>query len=487
MLGVMAVVCIAMIGVIGLILMRDLFTRKGDVLCWRNLFLVGYIHFVCLSGFFVAYADVGALRRGAITDSSVTLYTVSIVAFLAIFLGACAWARSKPWMARVFPKVELPVTSPSLLIAIGLLLLIAGTIVILVPTGIVGIILAQLRTGMPSAAVALATYFLLAQRFNPLSWVVFFFALGFGFIISVTGGIGRRDALAVLIAVPWAWYFAALRYHSAGSILVKVGALAAAGAFMIALFTTVRFEGVDRTKGLGAVQYVTAAERAQQLTEVLTNPSVSFKVIESLLYTDTAGNSMYIMENYPENHDYIPGWTPYWIIVNPIPRVFWPDKPEALGLILSRQMNVDANLGPGIVGQSYAEGGLIAVVIYAVFFGLIYGAADRGLRDRASNPFFVAMMVGGGGNILAMPRGDVALFLLIIITSVVGTWIVFGMTRVLTYGWAGAFPVITPSAKTMAQAEPSEEDVAYGLADHEGAEAGHEASGTHDDAARQTG
>lgn len=459
---VMAIVCLVVLAAIGVRALINIFTRKDDVLSWTSLFLVGYAHFVCLSGFFVGAYDIGALRRGGITDRSVSWYALLVPLFLIVFLLSAGWARRRSVMARIFPKVELPITSPGILSAIAAMLLVGGIAAIAPPDNFLGLILVQVRGGLAPAAAGLATYYLMASRFNPLAWAVFIGAFAFAVLVSFSGSIGRRDLVATLLAVPMMWYFMSLRYRSGGRILAIIGPATLLGIVAVAFLTTIRFQGVTGN----AVP--TAGDRANQIVELLTNPRFSTAAVEAMLYTDTAGNTMWIIDQYPETFDFAPLSTAYWILVNPIPRSIFPGKPEALGIILSEQMGRQENLGPGIIGQSWYEGGLLAVLIFAVVWGVAYGSADRALRDRCWNPYAVAMLSAPAGNVLSMPRGDIGLFAIQVAGAVIGVAVVLTLCRVALIGWASAFPPLLLHHHAQASSgEPDPSDSAGDDSDHE--------------------
>lgn len=446
-------VCTALLLLVVWILARSLLRRSWDVLSWRNLFLVGYAHFVLLSGYFTVSQGRGALSRGAVTTYAMFLYAVLAPLFLFLFLGAASLARNKGWFQKLIPRLPLPITTPALLGGI-LVLLTLAIICVLVPLPTYLLLMGvQFRAGMAITAVGLATYWAMAQKFNPASWIVLLVSIGLAVGITTAGGIGRRDVVAVLVAVPWMWYFTTLRYRGVASLAMPVAALASAGVLFIAAYTVIRSHGVSDRKSPGVT------ERLQQISSIVTNPEISHGAVENLLYTDTAGNTMFIFNSYPSAFSYTPFHGLWWIIVNPIPRSIYPSKPEALGIILMKQMSVDANLGPGIIGQAWTEGGPIAVVIFAVVFGLLYGAFDRALFDRAWNPFFVAVAGAGAGNVLAMPRGDVALFLIQIFAAMISSAVVLTIVRVLFGPIAAAFPVqVVPLPRSADEPAPTDQE-----------------------------
>jgi hypothetical protein len=446
--------------VIVVILARNALRRNWDLLSWRNLLLVGYAHFVLLSGYFTVSEGHGPISQGAVTDWAMALYAVLAVVFLIVFLAFSALARRVGVFHRLIPRLELPVTTPAILCSIVTLLTFGAVGAVVPLPAYLKVLTAQFTAGLAVTAVGLATYWWLSHKFNPVSWGLLLGTMGLSVVLCTAGGIGRRDAVAVLVAVPWVWYFASLRYRSAASMAIPVSVLAVAGVLFIAAFTVIRHKGVSDKKSPGV------EERLQQFTQMATNPAISEGAVNNMLYTDTAGNTMFIFNTYPSNHAFEPFRGLKWMLVNPIPRSVYPDKPDAFGIKLQKQMNVGANLGPGILGQAWSEGGVIAVLAFAGFFGVLYGAFDRALLERAWNPFFVSVAGAGAGNVLAMPRGDVALFLIQILAAMISAAIVLSVLRVVIGPIARAFPVLTvgpvPAGETV-EAGEWEEDGAHRL------------------------
>lgn len=451
----MAMICLATLGLIILKIARDIFTRRDDVLSWTNLFLFGYAHFVCLSGFFVGAWETGVLRIGAITDRSTMWYAILCPTFLILFLLASSFARRRKGLSGLFPKLNLPITMPGILATITVMLVVGIIASLAPPNNVLGLFIVQLRGGLGGAATGLAIYYFLATRYNPLAWVVLIGTLGIAVLISFSGTSGRRDLVSVLLAAPIMWYFVSLRYQSGPSIIRKVGPLVAVGILGVAFLTTIRHKGVEKNSTPDAI------DRFNQIVELATNPRISTQGVEDMIYTDTAGNTMWIIDRYPETYAYEPLAMAYWIIVNPIPRAIFPGKPEALGVIISDQMGRNENLGAGIIGHAWREGGPVAVMVFAIAFGLIYGTGDRALRDRAWNPYAVAAIGSGAGNVFAMSRGDTGLFFIQVAASVIGVALVMSVCKSALSGWASAFPpLLMPNVGAAAEADDDQDATA---------------------------
>lgn len=91
------------------------------------------------------------------------------------------------------------------------------------------------------------------------------------------------------------------------------------------------------------------------------------------------------LSTYPEKAPFLNFHTFFTLIVNPIPRSIWPDKPIGFGRILAlhnlgilnpdaKQINLSsASFSAGISGEGYANFGLIGVTIFSAIFGAISG------------------------------------------------------------------------------------------------------------------
>lgn len=405
-LGVLVV-----LGTIG-VLLYNLKTKKYELLSLRNLFLLGFAHFFGIGTYFTMVS--GSNVYG---DRGRTLLFGSILIFLVVFFIAQRIGIKWDSLRRVIPAVQLPVTRQGINFAI-LALLGAGFLGAVLPnTGYLPALYSQLRVGMPAAAVALATYNLLARKFNPIAWLMFLGTLGFAALLSTVGDIGRRSLLGVILAVGWIWYYYSLRYRPAGPTAVKIGALLICGFFALVVFAGFRGHGAGSGVGRGGYSLQT---RIQQFAEVLANPTIASGDVTSSIISDAPTNSMFIMENYPDVYPYDPFNGAKFLLSNPIPRFLWPEKPRGLGIVVQEQLQSPANLGVGILGHGWAEGGWIGVIGYAAFFGLLTAGLDNLIRQRMWNPYFLAALGSSLGNVYALPRGETSLFLLQVINSFVG-------------------------------------------------------------------
>ncbi len=402
--------CFVIIG----LLFYNLRTRRYELLSWRNLFLLGFFHFCCLGAYFTATADTMHSGRYTETEASHGILAALTLIFFVVFMIFSRVGYKMNWLQKYVPSVEIPVTMPAILISTGSLLAVGLFFAVVPPNSYLGLLGVQFRGGTAVAAVALATYLLLAQRFNPIVWGIFIATLGLAAIISTTGNSSRRAALAVLVAAPWVWYFVQLRYRPVKAVAIRM----AAGAVVVILAITV-YNNIRHVRKGGGVDAKSFQARASDIADLVKNPSIADHHVRSMLYTDTTLNTLFIIDSYPDTFGYQPGHGVLFVLSNPIPRFMWPSKPKALGVTLQEQMSVPANLGPGIIGHGWHEANLIGVLFYAAFFGLVVGFVDLTLLDRATNPYYLAVTVAGAGNVIAMARGDTPLFFLQVLASMI--------------------------------------------------------------------
>lgn len=426
--------CLLVVAICGGLLARAIFRRTSDVLSIRNLFLLGFMFFYGTAGLFFAFGRYTSENYTA-QGSGPLILAASQLVFLGIFLLFDHYGRRWHAPTKLLPKVELTPSTPALLTCIAVMMTASiATLFIGVP-GYLTVLVMQFRGGLATAAVALAMYYLLSQRYNPVTWIVFFVTLAFAALATTAGTSGRRDFVGVLAAILWVWYFASLRYRNLALLVPKLAIPAAIGIAVLIGYSGIRHD---------VAKDATIGQRAGQFKQVLTNPAgVTSSGLTALLAQDTPANSTYIIENYPENYERKPLIGAVYVLGMPVPRSIWPTKPMGLGIEIMDQLNAPANLAPGIIGHGWYELGIIGIVYYAMFFGLYCGVLDRALLFRAGNPFFVAALGAALGNTIALPRGDTPLFFTQVLAAYAA---VFGVLIFLNIVFGTVFRGFAPLA-----------------------------------------
>ena len=108
-----------------------------------------------------------------------------------------------------------------------------------------------------------------------------------------------------------------------------------------------------------------------------------------------------------------------YVLTNPIPRDWWPDKPVALGEFLPRDRGewVDGkvNWGPSIIGNAFHDGGLWMAGLYGLVFGGAFRVFDQLLAEQPNNPWLVMLLAAASPKIVALSRGDITIYIVAIV------------------------------------------------------------------------
>jgi hypothetical protein len=106
----------------------------------------------------------------------------------------------------------------------------------------------------------------------------------------------------------------------------------------------------------------------------------------------------------------IPLNTLLFLVTYPIPHDIWPKKPEVIGLTITRDVaKVPTNWGLGIAGQGAFEGGIPALMLYAVLLAFFIRILDEPLQLQPANPFLIYMHASALPHVASIPRGDMGI------------------------------------------------------------------------------
>ena len=407
--------------VTGVVILHKVWNRQTTLISYRNLFLFGFFFFYGMATAFMCFMDQGGWLYQPQGPGYLPLALMT-PGFVIVFLLAARWAYRSEAMSRLLPSLEINPCTPSIFAGIIVMEVLAA--IGLTPLGdyFTGVI-SQSKAGFAACSAGLATYWLVAKRYNPIAWTVFIAVFLLSSLISVSGGTDRRFIIGVFIVVGWVWYYTTLQYRSPASNFLKIG-LAGIGLTGFVVFYS-NFRNVS-------VEHTTIARRIEQFSEAAKDPlNLKKDTVGTVFYQDAPINTIYIIENYPEFQPLIPFHGIYFFATNPIPRSIFPSKPLGLGFALQKQFGINANLGPGIIGHGWAEGMWVGVAGYAAFFGLLCGMIDRKTEAQANNPFFLSVFGSSLGNVLGLPRGETSLFMVLIVTGWVTTlFVLWAMNQI---------------------------------------------------------
>jgi hypothetical protein len=141
---------------------------------------------------------------------------------------------------------------------------------------------------------------------------------------------------------------------------------------------------------------------------------------------------MMVLQVYPNMSDYAYGVNHLEIIVRPIPRSWWPNKPSGgwankLGLndnLVERHITV--GISESIFGTFYAEGGLIGIIVGSLMYALFYRYLFRVSYNFTSKMRYLIKGLIIASTVPLLRGGDVAGISVFIILSF---WPVFIIIR----------------------------------------------------------
>ncbi|HTL27796.1 MAG TPA: hypothetical protein VL282_01185 [Tepidisphaeraceae bacterium] len=408
----------------GALILIPYLRRKQDLLTSWTLFMFGSMNFV---GF-------AAIQSGKMINH---LYTTPNADDYANFIfGACVFyaVAIVTYYFIGFPKTlsrrfmrKWPPRSPSVMIKLMPVCVVFVLGMVFVPNvQLVGQLM--LFFGLYGAIYAVVFMFS-AWHQRPFNLVLLcgvIVAIGVALVVTNTG-YGRRDFLSVIVTVPLCWYW--LSGRNRGPIKV-LGLLAGWGVVaMIALAGVSLIRGSVGTPGAGFMQNAVAKVKAIPL-------SLSFESNSELLFGGDAVEASLASIHYYAVRPTHPFFTLGYVLANPIPRAWWPDKPEALGQTLAKDigyvtMHGQVNFGPGIVGHGFHEGGIWILAIYGFLFSAIWKFFDSLLVEDPDNPYLIGILGSVSGQVLAFARGDIGLFWVLIFAGFLTGMLIRVIARIL--------------------------------------------------------
>jgi len=102
---------------------------------------------------------------------------------------------------------------------------------------------------------------------------------------------------------------------------------------------------------------------------------------------------MMVMQVYPEHLDYHYGGEHLEILLRPIPRVLWPDKPvggyaNKLGLN-DNMKGATVGISQSLYGSFYGEGGVLGIILFSIFYGWLFNYFFRFSKRYGSEVRFL--------------------------------------------------------------------------------------------------
>lgn len=419
------------------------FRRQHDLLTARNFFLVGAMLYVGFSG-------VKAATEAHFYDYPqrvLTRYMAYIVLFFFVFSLAYKKIR---WPSRVGSRrfLNWPMET-GLGVWFPMLLTMAAMTLQMGMVQVPGLRVAVTRIGLiaPAFCLVFALTIWRQSKLSPMGVFLVAFSFFCGGYLAFASGGGRRFLYAVVVAIPVCAYWWKLRYRKPIVTLAIFAAFLVLAPIGDSAYRAARWYGHF---GASRNLEVGASTRWQMFKDALFRRDESMSQATLQIGQTTAENMLLITYIFNEGSALFPEFhvkplhSLYVMMCEPIPRVFWADKPFALGLtlpfdskVLGKQ--VRTNWGPGIIGHTIHDGGVITTILYAVLLAMMLRFIDELLVRHPSNPFLLGFLSSASVNIAGIIRGDLATMVPLVLLAFVfmlllawATRMVVGTERTLT-------------------------------------------------------
>lgn len=416
------ILSVSTIAVLAIQILVDHLTHRVDLLSARNVFYLGLINFQFFPISMSLSADLYMRKLIPSNPGKAGLIFIAISwGFLLIF----NLIYYRGWFSKTltrFVGTKFPVPSPAALLILSAIFLLLGAFnrFVVMTTPLISTLGAIFSIGLLSTAAGCAIWAWLPRMWNPVYAIPASFLTLASMLVSMHLSFGRRDLLSVVLACVWAGYWGYLREKGNFAIFTRLGGIGSVGLVLLALLSATRGEAGEIRSIGKIINDMSSAGVAQGIQHMAT-------------VQDSGPITLYLIDTRPNDFPYDTLHTLKYLVTQPIPRVIWENKPNALGQDIVTQAGVRGlargfSYGPGIMGHIANDNPYIALPIYAAFFAIAIGFLDRVCRINMLNPFVVIPLGAGLGEMMAIPRGEVGLFVFRCFFMFVTAW--FGMWAV---------------------------------------------------------
>jgi len=419
MLQSLAAILYLLSGVIALMVLFQYVRQRVDILSLRNLFLLGFIIFQSNNAARVMWIEY--FGEYPVVDPQTTglKFVFMSVLFLAVFLAAyhsgifvSKFAASRAKAYRT-PSVTSMLTLAVVFVMSGVL---CRMVLAKLPVPLFPQVFMPIGSGLVFVAVAIAGGSWAPRAFNPVVGGIAA-AIVVMAMIPIIGDFSRREILGLSMAFLWGAYHAHWKFLSPGAALMRLAAVGAAGAMLLAAHTAIRGAFIGKQVPIGeVVRMLMGAQIRDGATDLASGQ-------------DAGAISMWLIETRPGQYEYDTLHTARLLFTHPVPRMVYPEKPIALAQMVPKQSGSIAfkaetyNVGPGIIGHIANDNPWLALAPYAIFLGLFLRLLDDLVKWNAANPFVLLPIGVGLGQIVALARGETGHFLFMGMLNMLGAYI----------------------------------------------------------------
>lgn len=384
---------------------------KGDLFTSRNLFLGGCAIFIGNSS-----VNCGTLQehyRNYTPEVYYTFYGALALFFLVFWVvyDRFSLPEGRPKALYRWPKVSMGGVFFLALCALGLNL-IAIVVARVGSVQVLQQVVFQIGTkGAPFAVALMAYAWMTRKKHEPIGVFVLGVLIVAAVMATLSGG-GRRMLVAVILAIPIVVYWLKFRYQPRTKTILAIAVVIPLAFLFLTGYASTRH--FDRGKG--------AEERNVQNTMEALQSAISraWTFFDDVQELDAKRIAQRFGQNatecslccielfyYGKVVPTEPFNTVIFVASNPVPRAFWPTKPEPLGYTLPKLFRLPrVSWGPGIIGHSFHEGGWLMVVFYGALLAICLKTFDQLLVRQPQNPLLMGCLAAASGNIFGLSRGD---------------------------------------------------------------------------------
>lgn len=178
---------------------------------------------------------------------------------------------------------------------------------------------------------------------------------------------GSRRIVGVMLGIAVIIWILNRRSITKGSVFAIV-LTSASLLFLMELMVNTRTTGLEKLKAMSE------AERAQ------------LTAVSQIHVDDNFLRLTQIIKFIPDYFPYVGGRYITWVLIRPIPRVLWPGKPTDPGFNLPAVLGQEGvSLSCSVIGEFYLCGGMPAVALGGILFGMIAGISSGVLRNGSGD------------------------------------------------------------------------------------------------------
>lgn len=397
-----------------MMILKQGLSQSNNILSARNLFLFGLIVYQLVNPAHALYTWDFTLFQVENPAQTGKTFLLFVYLFTGVFLLSYHKLQPSRWLARRFPAPQREIGDSfflGLAVSLGLLGLVLRFFGIYIP----GLGAASTNVSIALAAVScgIAGWVWGNRPLNLFVIGMTVLIVGIGFVICMTGMFGRRPLIGILLGLAWGAYYRRARYMKPVKLLVMLSPVLVFVVIAVGAYTAIRSHKVG------------SSETAQTTARKMGQANLSSGIKDIFGGQTTGSAALWAIEQWPDRLEYRPLFSLKFMAYWYVPRYLWPEKPVPLSKEVATLARLDylnrerITIPPGVIGYAAAEGGLLAVIIYALFFGQFFRFIDELIRLHPMNPFVILPTGCATGNMLGMARGDLAIFTNLIVLGFV--------------------------------------------------------------------